>query len=90
MQICKSCGLKHDGWVPCAKARYLVVHTGSSRLVGSSQGGVGLPTSARRSSVESELEPDGQNKRATRHGKYSDLEARKSYRREWMRKRRAM
>lgn len=96
MPICKSCGLKHDGWVPCAKARYLVVNkvantrevvaNGPTLTVAIKPGvsrplvsgvGVGEAVADRR---------DGRS----RHGKYADLEKRKTYMREYMRKRRAV
>lgn len=90
---CLSCGLPHRGWIPCAKAKLVVnkvantedvVANGPKLTVAIKLGvsqplvsdvGVGEAVTDRR---------DGQS----RHGKYADLEKRKAYMREYMRKRR--
>jgi len=78
--ICKGCGLDHPGWIGCLKARYEADKAAKS---GGSQ----------PETVVVHVDTGGSQSDAvvvhTRHGRHLNTEARKAYRREWMRKRRA-
>ena len=83
---CKSCGLEHRGWVSCLKAK-----TDAQKVVVHEEPVVvhKIPITPQMDTVlRASILKTGEVKAEGRHGKYADLEARKAYRKEWMRKRR--
>ena len=85
---CRLCGNRHWGVCPIEKAsvikelREKIVHV-APKVVHKEEKIVHSPETVVHAVVHSDKEVVH-----TKHGKYADLDKRKSYRREWMRKRR--
>jgi hypothetical protein len=75
---CKLCGLEHRGWISCAKAKADLdaLKVAALRVI---------HADLIADTLGSSPDVDG----SSRHGVYKDQEARKAYRREWMKQRRA-
>ena len=74
---CFACGVVHDWQLPCPEPVHTVVHKPDPVVVHAPKMVV------HTAEVVHATDP------GSRHGKYADPEARKAYRKEWLRKRRA-
>ena len=82
---CRACGRDHPGWVTCKKAAFDALDKAQDKPEV-----VNRPVSLATNQAQSiGTVEKAHQKVANRHGKYADPDRRKSYKREYMAKRRA-